>query len=339
MTNDALDGARWRSPGARPASVAVTLPAQTATLRCRLDLRPRHRLHRTNAGSTSAAACSKGDLLVLISAPDTDAQLAQAQAQLAQMQAALLQAQSALKQAQANSHLAGLTKSRSTTLAGEGWTTRQTADSDVANASVQTQGVDHGAGRHRAWPAANIRAQQATVNRLATLVGYERVVAPFDGVITARRTDIGDLVQADYERRHLDVRRGGRQRAPLRRSTCRRRRQSACSDGIAGHRHRPRDAGAALPRPGLAQRHGTIDITSRSMLTEVDIPNQRPPAALRALRADHLRRAAPAPRGHDPRRRRHLQRPGPDGRRPWRTAARISRKIVDRSRSTEPWPS
>ena len=44
---------------------------------------------------------------------------------------------------------------------------------------------------------ANIDAQQATVNRLRTLAEFESVRAPFDGVITVRNIDVGDLVNAD----------------------------------------------------------------------------------------------------------------------------------------------
>ncbi len=44
---------------------------------------------------------------------------------------------------------------------------------------------------------ANIAAQFATVQRLRRLTGYEEVTAPFDGVITSRAVDAGDLVSAD----------------------------------------------------------------------------------------------------------------------------------------------
>ena len=250
--------------------VDVTLPAQTqpfdaASIYARATGYIAER--RVDIGSR----VKKGDLLVLISAPDTDAQLAQAQAQLAQMQAALLEAQSSLKQAQANNHLAGLTKDRSTTLAGEGWATRQTSDNDVANASVQKQGVTT-AQAGIAVAAANIQAQQATVNRLTTLVGYERVVAPFDGVITARRTDIGDLVQADssggtsmFDEQDDNV---------LRASVYVPQAQAiGVHDGIEATVTVPEMPGQHF-RGRVSRSAAAIDIDSRSMLTEVDIPNQ-----------------------------------------------------------------
>ena len=45
--------------------------------------------------------------------------------------------------------------------------------------------------------AANEEAQQATVDRLQTLTRFEQVVAPFDGIVTTRGVDNGDLVNAD----------------------------------------------------------------------------------------------------------------------------------------------
>ncbi len=44
---------------------------------------------------------------------------------------------------------------------------------------------------------ANIKVQEAVVDRLKALTAFERVVAPFDGVVTVRNVDVGDLVRAD----------------------------------------------------------------------------------------------------------------------------------------------
>ena len=77
-----------------------------------------------------------GDLLLRIEAPDLDQQLAQAQAQLGQNQAAVLQAQAQVQSAVANTHLADVTKYReTTTLATQGWETRQNADNATAGLS------------------------------------------------------------------------------------------------------------------------------------------------------------------------------------------------------------
>jgi RND family efflux transporter MFP subunit len=124
----------------------------------------------------------QGDVLAVIAAPDLDQQLAQARAQLAQMQAALLQAQS-------NRSLADVTNRRTSRLVVEGWSSRQQGDQDRSNFASQSAGVR--------VAEANILAQQAQVNRLVELTDFEKVTAPFDGVITSRAIDTGALVTAD----------------------------------------------------------------------------------------------------------------------------------------------
>jgi HlyD family secretion protein len=124
----------------------------------------------------------KGDLLMRISAPDLDAQLLQAQAQLAQAKAQLVQSR-------ANLGLAQTTDKRTTTLAGQGYASRQDADNSTANVAVNQASIQVG--------QANVEAQNATVQRLKELISYERVTAPFDGVVTGRSIDVGDLVNAD----------------------------------------------------------------------------------------------------------------------------------------------
>ena len=121
-----------------------------------------------------------GELLLRIAAPDTDQQLAQAKAQLLQNQAALGQAQATLLSSIANTRLANVTKFRETTLAKAGWETKQNADNSTANFSVQTAGVANSQAGIRVAQA-NIAAQAATVQRLQSLVDFERVIAPFDG--------------------------------------------------------------------------------------------------------------------------------------------------------------
>ena len=84
-----------------------------------------------------------GDVLVTISAPDLDQQLAQAQAQLVQLRAAV-------EQAQANAELGEVTNGRTTRLVAQGWSTLEQGDTDrltadgrnaalaVANANVSS---------------------------------------------------------------------------------------------------------------------------------------------------------------------------------------------------------
>ncbi|GJE10613.1 MULTISPECIES: efflux RND transporter periplasmic adaptor subunit [Methylobacterium] len=137
-----------------------------------------------------------GDLLLRIAAPDLDQQLAQAEAQVGQLKAQLLQAQAQVEQARANVNLANLTNNRTTTLAVQGWASRQNADN--AQAGVLSQAATLAAAEAGVKVAtANIRTQEAAVERLRALTAFERVVAPFDGVVTTRNVDVGDLVRAD----------------------------------------------------------------------------------------------------------------------------------------------
>jgi RND family efflux transporter MFP subunit len=123
-----------------------------------------------------------GDLLVEITAPELDHQIAQAEGTLAQMQAAL-------QQARANRDLAQVTWNRDNPLVQKGWVTAQQGDTDRLGLQAQEAAV--------AVAEANIKAQTALLHVLQQQKIYQRVVAPFDGVITQRNVDVGSLVQAD----------------------------------------------------------------------------------------------------------------------------------------------
>jgi RND family efflux transporter MFP subunit len=109
----------------------------------------------------------QGQLLAQIETPELDAQLRQARADL--------------ETAQANSRLAGITAQRTSTL--------------LRSQSVSTQERDNAAGAFTADQAI-VASRQAEVARLQELQSYESVYAPFDGEITARNTDVGDLINA-----------------------------------------------------------------------------------------------------------------------------------------------
>lgn len=123
-----------------------------------------------------------GQLLAEIVAPELDHQISQAQGTLAQLQAAL-------QQAQANEKLAQVTWDRDGPLVKQGWLTAQQGTTDVQTLKAQQAAV--------AVAQSNVMAQQAQLQVLQQQKDYQRVVAPFDGVITQRNVDIGSLVQAD----------------------------------------------------------------------------------------------------------------------------------------------
>ena len=127
------------------------------------------------------AHVNRGDVLATIETPELDQQLRAARAQLAQMQAAVAQAE-------ANMDLAKVTRGRTSELVRQGWTSRQQGDQDRLTYAGSTAAVD--------VARANVRVEQAQVDRLEQLTSFERVTAPFDGVITARNTDVGALINA-----------------------------------------------------------------------------------------------------------------------------------------------
>ena len=250
--------------------VTVTLPGQTASFD-NASLYPRATGYIAERRVDIGSRVHKGDLLLRISAPDQDAQLAQAQAQVGQLEAALLQAQAQLKSATDSRKLADITSNRTSTLAKEGWSPVQSADNDrttklVSHASVTT------AEAGIAVAEANLQAQKANVQRLQALVGFERVIAPFDGVITARNTDIGDLVQADsnsagtplFTEASDDVLRTDVY-VPQSEAI-------GITDGIPAAVTLPELPGRVF-RATVSRSAVAVADASRSMLTEIDIPN------------------------------------------------------------------
>jgi RND family efflux transporter MFP subunit len=127
------------------------------------------------------AAVKKGEVLATISAPDLDQQLEEAKAQLVQLQAAV-------EQARANADLGRVTDQRTARLVAQGWSSAEQGDTDRLTAASRNAAL--------AVAKANAAAQQAAVNRLTELTSFEQIRAPFDGVVTARSVNIGDLVNA-----------------------------------------------------------------------------------------------------------------------------------------------
>jgi RND family efflux transporter MFP subunit len=124
----------------------------------------------------------EGQLLVEIVAPELDHQIAQAEATLGQLNWSL-------QQAQANRELAKVTWDRDKPLVQKGWATQQQGTIDEQTLKAQEAAVS--------VAEANIKAEEAQLQVLHQQKTYQRVVAPFDGVITQRNIDVGSLVQAD----------------------------------------------------------------------------------------------------------------------------------------------
>src|SRR6202044_1302934 len=114
------------------------------------------------------ARVRQSQLLAVVETPELDQQLQQARANL--------------KSAEANLQIADITATRWQNLLKTDSVSHQEADQAVSDLHSKQALVD---------------SNRANVERLEQLQSFERIVAPVDGVITARNTDIGALIQAD----------------------------------------------------------------------------------------------------------------------------------------------
>ena len=145
--------------------------------------------------SDIGARVKAGQVLAEIDAPELEQQVRQAKADVEQAQAALDQSLANLQQGKANAELARVSADRWRNLVGKGVVSRQENDqyqaqyqAQVANVAALEKGI--------AAARSNISSAQANLARLEEMQRYTTVRAPFDGVITARNTDVGALVNA-----------------------------------------------------------------------------------------------------------------------------------------------
>jgi RND family efflux transporter MFP subunit len=113
------------------------------------------------------AHVKSGEVLASIEAPDLDQQLAQVKA--------------ALASTRANYQIAAITASRNDILVKKQIVSQQIADQTAADATAKEAVVD---------------ANEANVRQLEAMQAFKQIVAPFDGIVTARNTDIGALINA-----------------------------------------------------------------------------------------------------------------------------------------------
>lgn len=180
-TNDqAIQTVRLVQPMRGPGEQDLILPGNVAAFYSG-SLFARASGYVTAWNKDIGAHVTKGEILATISAPDLDQQLEEARAQLMQLQASV-------EQAQANSDLGKVTDQRTAQLVAQGWTSKEQGDTDHLTAAARVAAVD--------VAKANVAAQQAAVNRLEELKRFEDIKAPFDGVVTARNVDLGDLLTA-----------------------------------------------------------------------------------------------------------------------------------------------
>ena len=187
---------------------------------------------------------SKGELLADIETPEIDQQLSQARADLAT--------------SQANVHLSEITAARYSEL--------------LKTDGVSKQEVDNANG-DLAAKRAIVESAQANVRRLEELKSFQRVEAPFSGVITHRNTDIGMLINAGNG--------GSSQQLFFLAQTDPMRVYVNVPEAYAASIHPGIGAYLELTQfPGqkfqgrVVRTAEAIDLSTRTLLTEVDVPNK-----------------------------------------------------------------
>lgn len=186
---------------------------------------------------------SKGQVLAEIDTPEVDQQLSQAIA--------------ARQQALASSELAKISAERWEALLKKDAVTQQEFN-DRSSAYTQAQ--------------ANLAAADANVRRLQQLEGFKKVLAPFDGVITRRNVDVGDLIDAGN---------GGAGRALFNLAQVDRLRVyiyiPQAYAGRIGVGDKVQVAQSEMPGKNVegtvVRTAGAIDASTRTMQVEVDLPN------------------------------------------------------------------
>jgi RND family efflux transporter MFP subunit len=188
----------------------------------------------------------KGQLLAEVETPEIDQQLDQSRAELERMQA--------------NADLAGVTSNRWQTLLAKHAVSQQEADQTRSSYIAAQAAVD---------------ASKADVRRLEQLQNYERIIAPFDGIITARNTDIGDLINAGSgsnnprELFHMDAVNSLRVFVAV---------PEVDSDSIHDRDQATltQDSNPNLKIPGTIVRNAdAIDRSTRTLNVEVDVDNSK----------------------------------------------------------------
>ena len=178
---DSVPTVRVEAVRASPAKMLVTLPATTnAYEAASIFARASGYLEKRYVDIGSRV--TTGQILAEITAPELDHQIAQAQANM-------LQSEATLRQTEANRELARVTSQRNSPLVAQNYVSKLQGDTDRLNYAAQQQAA--------AAAEATIQAQSAQVRVLQQQKAYQKVVAPFDGVITQRNIDVGSLVTAD----------------------------------------------------------------------------------------------------------------------------------------------
>ena len=184
-----------------------------------------------------------GELIAVIETPELDQQL--------------MQARGTLAQTEANLKLAKITAGRYQDLIG--------------THSVSQQNVDQG-NQSVAMLSGSAQAAAADVQRLEQLQAFEQVTASFDGIVTARNTDIGDLINAGNSGTGQELFRIARIDVLRVFVNVPEDYTASIKPGVAAKLSIAGFPGRTFPGKVTRYAHA-VDVNSRTMRTEIDIPN------------------------------------------------------------------
>ena len=241
------------SPKAKASDRALVLPGSVQPLE-EATIYPRANGYIKAWKTDIGDHVKEGALLADIEVPEIDQQLMQAQAQLAQAEAALVQAK-------ANQGYSQVQLGRYQALTPKGVASEQELDRASSQSRVDSAGIE--------VANANVEAQKANLRRYAQLRDFSRVVAPFDGTVTARMIERGTLVsgttplfrvtQADTVRVFIQV-------------------PQDVAPGVAVGQVAQvsiREYAGRLFDGKIARSAGALDMQSRTMTVEIRIPNEK----------------------------------------------------------------
>jgi HlyD family secretion protein len=146
----------------------------------------------------------QGEVLAVIEDPELQAQHNKAQAAVQQTQADIEVAKRQLAAMQADLTLQQVTLKRQQQLFAGKASTAQTLDEARAKEGVSSANLEGGRARIK-LAEANFEAAKAEAKRLHALLQYDKIVAPYDCVVTRRLVNPGDLVQAATSTQHVST--------------------------------------------------------------------------------------------------------------------------------------
>src|SRR6476620_2908313 len=164
--NQAVPSVAVAQPNARVLNATIDLPGRLEAY-SRAPIFARVSGYLKSWSADIGARVKAGQVIAEIEAPDLDQQLLQARADLASQHA--------------SATLSEATLNRRKSLLASNFVSMQEIDERTADLSNKKAAVNSG---------------QANVERLEALAGYKKITAPFDGVVTARDTDVGALINA-----------------------------------------------------------------------------------------------------------------------------------------------